>query len=51
MTMQQQLIDDAVVVVPYVQNYQRVLQASVGGFVDDPAYANVVFAYDLTPGP
>ena len=29
-TMQQQLIDDAVVVVPYVQNYQRVLQASVG---------------------
>jgi peptide/nickel transport system substrate-binding protein len=50
-TMQQQLIDDAVVVVPYVQNYQRVLQASVGGFIDDPAYANVVFAYDLTPGP
>ena len=49
--MQQQLIDDAVVVVPYVQNYQRVLQASVRGFVDNPAYANVVFAYDLTPGP
>ncbi len=49
--MQQQLIDDAVVVVPYVQNYQRVLQASVGGFVDNPAYAQVVFAYDLTPGP
>lgn len=48
--MQQQLIDDAVVVVPYVQNYQRVLQASVGGFVDNPAYAQVVFAYDLTPG-
>ena len=50
-TMQQQLIDDAVVVVPYVQNYQRVLQASVGNFVDNPAYATVVFAYDLTPGP
>jgi peptide/nickel transport system substrate-binding protein len=50
-TMQQQLIDDAVVVVPYVQNYQRVLQASVGGFVDNPAYAQVVFVYDLTPGP
>jgi peptide/nickel transport system substrate-binding protein len=47
--MQQTLIDDAVVVVPYVQNYQRVLQASVGGFVDNPAYAGVVFAYDLTP--
>ena len=49
--MEQQLIDEAVVVVPYVQNYQRVLQASVGGFVDNPAYATVVFAYDLTPGP
>ncbi len=48
--MQQQLIDDAVVVVPYVQNYQRVLDATVGGFVDNPAYAQVVFAYDLTPG-
>ena len=36
---------------PYVQNYQRVLQASVGGFVDDPAYASVVFVYELTPGP
>jgi len=49
--MQQQLIDDAVVVVPYVQSYQRVLQSSVGNFVDNPAYANVAFAYDLTPGP
>jgi len=47
--MQQTLIDDAVVIVPYVQNYQRVLQASVGGYVDNPAYAGVVFAYDLTP--
>lgn len=50
-TMQQTLIDDAVVAVPYVQNYQRVLQAAVGGFVDNPAYAGVVFAYELTPGP
>jgi peptide/nickel transport system substrate-binding protein len=48
--MQQQLIDDAVVVAPYVQNYQRVLDSTVGGYVDDPAYAQVVFAYDLTPG-
>ena len=47
--LQQQLIDEAVVVVPYVQNYQRVLDATVGGYVDDPAYAQVVFAYDLTP--
>ena len=49
MTLQQKLIDEAVVVVPYVQNYQRVLDATVGGYVDDPAYAQVVFAYDLTP--
>ncbi|MFN8623442.1 MAG: ABC transporter substrate-binding protein [Chloroflexota bacterium] len=48
--MQQQLIDDAVVVSPYVQNYQRVLDSTVGGYVDDPAYAQVVFVYDLTPG-
>ena len=47
--MQQALIDDAVVAVPYVQNYQRVLDASVGGYVDDPAYAQVVFVYDLVP--
>jgi peptide/nickel transport system substrate-binding protein len=47
--MQQTLIDDAVVVVPYVQNYQRVLQASVSGFVDDPAYAGVPFVYDMAP--
>lgn len=47
--MQQTLIDDAVVAVPYVQNYQRVLDATVGGYVDDPAYAQVVFVYDLIP--
>ncbi len=47
--MQQQLVDDAVVVAPYVQSYQRVLDATVGGFVDDPAYAQVVFVHDLEP--
>ena len=47
--MQQMLIDDAVVVAPYVQNYQRVLDATVGGYVDDPAYAQVAFVYDLAP--
>ncbi len=47
--MQQQLIDEAVVAVPYVQNYQRALDARVGGYVDDPAYAQVAFVYDLTP--
>jgi peptide/nickel transport system substrate-binding protein len=47
--MQQTIIDEAVAVVPYVQNYQRALDASVGGYVDDPAYAQVAFVYDLTP--
>jgi peptide/nickel transport system substrate-binding protein len=47
--MQQQLIDDAVVVVPYVQNYQRALDATVAGYVDDPAYAQVPFVYDMSP--
>ena len=47
--MQQKLIDEAVAVAPYVQNYQRALDASVGGYVDDPAYAQVTFVYDLTP--
>jgi peptide/nickel transport system substrate-binding protein len=47
--MQQKLIDEAVTVVPYVQNYQRVLDASVGGYVDDPAYAQVPFVYDMSP--
>jgi peptide/nickel transport system substrate-binding protein len=48
--MQQLLIDDAVVVSPYVQTYQRVLDATVGGFIDDPAYAQVAFVYELAPG-
>ncbi len=47
--LQQKLIDEAVVAAPYVQNYQRALDASVGGYVDDPAYAQVAFVYDLTP--
>ena len=47
--MQQQLIDDAVVVAPYVQNYQRALDASVAGYVDDPAYAQVPFVYEMSP--
>lgn len=47
--LQQKLIDEAVVVAPYVQNYQRALEAGVEGYVDDPAYAQVVFVYDLIP--
>jgi peptide/nickel transport system substrate-binding protein len=31
------------------QVYQRAYESSVSGYVDNPAYPNVVFAYDLTP--
>lgn len=31
------------------QTYERVMQKSVGGFVDNPAYPSVVFVYDLHP--
>ncbi|GII93897.1 ABC transporter substrate-binding protein [Sinosporangium siamense] len=49
--LQTRLIDElAVVAVPYVVNYQRVLAQGVSGYVDNPAYPNVVFVYDLTPG-
>jgi peptide/nickel transport system substrate-binding protein len=34
----------------YTQQYQRVMLSSVQGYVDNPAYPNVVFAYDLHPG-
>jgi peptide/nickel transport system substrate-binding protein len=44
------LREDAVAIVFYQQRYQRVLAASVRGFVDNPAYANVVFVHDLTRG-
>jgi peptide/nickel transport system substrate-binding protein len=33
-----------------VQRYQRAYSANVGGYTDNPAYPNVVFAHDLTPG-
>ena len=33
----------------YVQQYQRTLQKGVGGYVDNPAYPNVVYVYDLKP--
>ncbi|GII29611.1 ABC transporter substrate-binding protein [Planotetraspora mira] len=41
---------EAAVAVPYVQNYQRAFAKSVQGYVDNPAYPNVVFVYDLKPG-
>ncbi|MGI5154738.1 ABC transporter substrate-binding protein [Microbispora sp. CA-102843] len=42
--------EQAAVAVPYVQNYQRAFAKSVEGYVDNPAYPNVVFVYDLKPG-
>ncbi|MEU7001242.1 ABC transporter substrate-binding protein [Nonomuraea sp. NPDC046570] len=43
------LQDEAAAAVPYVQTYQRALSAKVEGYVDNPAYPNVVFFYDLKP--
>ena len=42
--------EQAAVAVPYVQNYQRAYSKTVQGYVDNPAYPNVVFVYDLKPG-
>ncbi len=32
------------------QTYERAMRSSIGGYVDNPAYPNVVFVYSLTPG-
>ena len=48
-TMQKELYDAVPAVVLYTVNYQRALLKSVQGYVDNPAYPNVVFAYDLHP--
>jgi peptide/nickel transport system substrate-binding protein len=45
----QLLVDDAVAAPLYVQQYQRAFAASVGGYLDNPAYPNVVFVHDLRP--
>jgi peptide/nickel transport system substrate-binding protein len=48
-TMQSTLLRDAPVIPLYVQEYQRTLQKGVGGYLDNPAYPNVVYVYDLKP--
>jgi peptide/nickel transport system substrate-binding protein len=48
-TMQTTVLSDAAAVPVFVQVYQRLLQKLVGGYVDNPAYPNVVYAYDLRP--
>ncbi|WP_043630372.1 ABC transporter substrate-binding protein [Nonomuraea candida] len=46
--LQRQIIEEqAAVAVPYVQNYQRALTSDVQGYVENPAYPNVVFFHDL----
>lgn len=46
---QRTVVDDAVAVFLYVQAYQRAYRESFRGYVDNPAYANVVFVHDLEP--
>ena len=48
--MQRNLYANAPAVPLYVQRYQRVMLKSVRGFVDNPAYPNVTFVYELRPG-
>jgi peptide/nickel transport system substrate-binding protein len=43
------LIKDAPAIPLYVQQYQRTMLRSVSGYVDNPAYPNVTFVYDLHP--
>jgi peptide/nickel transport system substrate-binding protein len=47
--MQETLYEDDPALPLYIQVYQRAMVESVQGFVDDPAYPNVVFGYELTP--
>jgi peptide/nickel transport system substrate-binding protein len=47
---QKRVLDDAIVLPFYVNTYQRAYRSSVQGYVDNPAYSNVVFAYDVKPG-
>jgi peptide/nickel transport system substrate-binding protein len=47
---QKKVQDDAIVMTFYVNNYQRAYRSSLTNYNDNPAYANVVFAYDVAPG-
>ena len=48
-TLQQTIVDQAISPALGVENNERAYAASVGGYVDNPSYANVVFFRDLTP--
>ncbi len=47
--LQKTLLDAAVAIPLYVQTYQRAFAKTVSGYVDNPAYSNVVFIHELTP--
>lgn len=45
---QKRIVDQAAGLFLSVQQYQRAFRAEVDGYVDNPAYANVVFVHGLT---
>jgi peptide/nickel transport system substrate-binding protein len=47
---QKTVMDDALSMSFFVATYQRPFRASLTKYTDNPAYANVVFAYDVVPG-
>ncbi|HEX4472062.1 MAG TPA: ABC transporter substrate-binding protein [Nocardioides sp.] len=47
--LQKTISEQAVSPVLGVDNFQRAFSSSVGGYVDNPSYSNVVFVHDLTP--
>lgn len=44
----QAIMQDAPVIPVYCENYVRPYRANLAGYVDNPAYPNVVFFYDLS---
>jgi peptide/nickel transport system substrate-binding protein len=48
-SMQSTLLHDAPAIPLYLQVYQHTLQNGVTGYVDNPAYPNVVYVYELKP--
>ena len=47
--LQKTVSEQAISPVLGVDNFQRAYLATVGGYVDNPSYSNVVFFHDLTP--
>jgi peptide/nickel transport system substrate-binding protein len=46
---QKAVLNDALTMTFFVTTYQRAYRSSLTHYVDNPAYANVVFAYDASP--